>query len=66
MRPIGTRVVKWDVGELSLLRAQLGHDVDVEQAVAVILSDEVKRAPITGPPPLQAGGRREAGGRGGH
>src|SRR5207244_4543643 len=60
MRPIGTRVVPWDVGELGLPQATRCHDIDVEGAYAVISSDEVTNIPITWPPPPQTGGRPEA------
>src|SRR5439155_622565 len=60
MRPVGTCVVPGDVGELSLVRATLCHDIDVEGAYAVISSDEVTNIPITWPPPPQTGGRPEA------
>ena len=60
MRPVGPCVVPGDVGELSLVRATLCHDIDVEGAYAVISSDEVTNIPITWPPPPQTGGRPEA------
>src|SRR3989442_4460108 len=65
MRPAGTRGVPWRVGELSLLGAALCHDVHVEGPYAVIPTDGVTNIPVTRPPRLQAGGRREAAASGG-
>ena len=66
MRPLGMGLAPERVSQLSLPGAARCHEVHVEGPYAVIPTNEVTNIPITRPPCLQAGGRRETAGRGHH